>query len=304
VIERFQGDDGQRRLIETLMTHRVIGNRQDLAEFLVASGELLEVQPGTSFIQQGDDSTDVFFIVAGAAEVRVNVTTIVANRFAGDHVGEMAAIEPTQPRSATVTATAVTVLLKVSEPAFTEAANRFPTMWRALAATLSRRLEQRNRLVAAARQRVKVFIMSSVEALPITDLIIQNFEHDPFLTVAWTHGVFKASNYTLDDLEVQLDDSDFAVAVAHADDVVITRGDEWPTVRDNVLLELGMFIGRLGRRRAFLMEPRDMNLRLPSDLTGLTTIPYRYRRGADAAALIAPACARLRERILAAGVRE
>lgn len=303
MIERFQGADGRRRLVESLATHRIVANQRDLAEILVESGELIELTPGSAFITQADNSTDVFFIIAGSADVRVN-GKIVANRFTGDHVGEMSAIEPTQPRSATVTATALIVLLKVTEAVFTGAADRFPTMWRAVAATLARRLEQRNRLVTAARERVKVFIMSSVEAIPITDLIIQQFEHDPFLAVVWQHGVFKASQYTLDDLEAQLDDSDFAIAVAHADDVIITRDDEWPIVRDNVLLELGMFIGRLGRSRAFLMEPRDANLRLPSDLAGLTTIPYRYQPGKDGAALIAPACARLRERILAAGARD
>lgn len=146
--------------------------------------------------------------------------------------------------------------------------------------------------------------MSSVEAIPVTDLIIQHFEHDPFLAIAWHHGVFKASHYTLDDLEEQLDDADFAIAVAHADDVIVSRDEQWPTVRDNVVFELGMFLGRLGRNRAFLMEQRDGNVRLPSDLAGLTTISYRYQPGKDAMATIAPACAKLRDRILAIGPKD
>ena len=122
--------------------------------------------------------------------------------------------------------------------------------------------------------------------------------------MAWKNGVFRASHYTLDELEAELDDSDFAIAVAHADDTVITRDDEWPTIRDNVILEFGLFMGRLGRRRAFLMEPRDGDLKLPSDLAGLTTIPYRYVKGKDAEHYIAPACARLRELIMAAGPKD
>jgi predicted nucleotide-binding protein len=156
-------------------------------------------------------------------------------------------------------------------------------------------------LVTAQRERVRVFIISSAEAIPVVDLLIRQFEHDPFLAVAWKNGVFRASNYTLDEMDDELERSDFAIAVAHSDDVVITRNDEWPTVRDNVIFELGMFMGRLGRRRAFLMEPRDVDLKLPSDLAGLTAIPYRYEKGRDAEHLIAPACARLRDLILAAG---
>lgn len=303
MIKRFQGDQGRRRLVVALTEHRLIANRLELAERLVDAGELMEIPAGSAFINQGDQTSDVFFIVAGKVEVRVN-GKVVANRFPGDLVGEMAVIEPTQPRAASVIPVETTVLLKVSEVEFSEAAEQFPDVWRRIAAMLARRLAERNRLVTAQRERVRVFIVSSAEALPIVDLLIKQFEHDPFLAVAWKNGVFRASHYTLDELETELDNSDFAIAVAHADDVVITRDDEWPTIRDNVVFELGLFMGRLGRRRAFLMEPRNADLKLPSDLAGLTTIPYRYEKGKDAEHYIAPACARLRKLILAAGPKD
>ena len=263
----------------------------------------MEVPAGTAFINQGDKTSDVFFIVAGKVEVRVN-GKVLANRFPGDYVGEMAAIEPSQPRSASVVPVETTVLIKVSEAGFSAAAKQFPDMWRRTAATLARRLAQRNHLVTAQRERVRVFIVSSAEALPIVDLLVKQFEHDPFLAVAWKNGVFRASNYTLEELEAQLDDSDFAIAVAQPDDEIITRATKWPAMRDNVTFELGLFMGRLGRRRAFLMEPRDVDLKFPSDLAGLTTIPYRYEKGKDAEHYIAPACARLRELIMAAGAKD
>lgn len=303
MIKRFQGDQGRRRLVAALTEHRLIANRLELAERLVDAGELMEIPAGSAFINQGDQTSDVFFIVAGKVEVRVN-GKVVANRFPGDLVGEMAVIEPTQPRAASVIPVETTVLLKVSEVEFSEAAEQFPDVWRRIAAMLARRLAERNRLVTAQRERVRVFIVSSAEALPIVDLLIKQFEHDPFLAVAWKNGVFRVSHYTLDELETELDNSDFAIAVAHADDVVITRDDEWPTIRDNVVFELGLFMGRLGRRRAFLMEPRNADLKLPSDLAGLATIPYRYEKGKDAEHYIAPACARLRELILAAGPKD
>lgn len=302
MINRFQGDEGRRRLVAVLTEQRLVANRQELAERLIDLGELFEVPKGTAFIEQGDHTSDVFFIIAGKVMVQVN-GKFVANRFPGDSVGEMSAIEPAQPRSATVTPLETTVLLKVSEANFSAAAQQFPDVWRRVAVTLARRLAERNHLVTAQRERVKVFIMSSAEALPIVDLLIKQFEYDPFLAVAWKNGVFRASHYTLDELEAHLDDSDFAIAVAHNDDVIISRDDKWPSVRDNVIFELGLFMGRLGRRRAFLMEPRSTDLKLPSDLAGLTTIPYRYSPGGDAEHLIAPACARLRKLILDTGAR-
>lgn len=302
MIERFQGDEGRRRLIAALTDHRLVAGDAALAERLVATGELIEVPAGQTFIEQAADTTDVYFIVAGSVDILVNRKQI-AIRHAGEHVGEMSAVEPTQSRAATATARELCVLLKVSEPNFAEAADAHPRVWRRLAAVMAKRLAQRNSLITTPRERVRVFVMSSAEALPVTRLIVQHFEHDPFLAVVWNHGVFKASNYTLEDLENELDDSDFAIAVAHADDVVISRENEWPAVRDNVIFELGMFIGRLGRRRSFLMEPRGAGVKLPSDLAGLTTIPYRYVPGKDAMAEIAPACDRLRELILASGAR-
>src|SRR5690349_16649493 len=153
MIERFQGGEGRRRLVAALTEHRLIANRQELAERLVAAGELMEVPAGTAFINQGDQASDVFFIIAGKVEIRVN-GKVVANRFPGDHVGEMAAIEPSQPRSASVISVAPTVLIKVSEADFSAAAEQFPDMWRRIAATLARRLTQRNHLVTAQRERV------------------------------------------------------------------------------------------------------------------------------------------------------
>ncbi|MDQ0008436.1 putative nucleotide-binding protein [Luteibacter jiangsuensis] len=300
MIQRFQGSEGERRLIASLVEHRLVGNNLELAKELVAAGTLVEVPAGELFIEQGDQTTEVFFIVSGKVEVTVNNKS-VAMRASGDIVGEMAALEPSQPRAASVRASDTSVMLKISEESFSAIADRFSDVWRRLAATLARRLAERNHLVTAQRERVRVFIISSAEAIPVVDLLIRQFEHDPFLAVAWKNGVFRASNYTLDEMDDELERSDFAIAVAHSDDVVITRNDEWPTVRDNVIFELGMFMGRLGRRRAFLMEPRDVDLKLPSDLAGLTTIPYRYEKGRDAEHLIAPACARLRDLILAAG---
>jgi len=228
MIERYEGNAGQRRLIAALMEDRLVAHQAELAERLTAVGQLVAFAPGDVFISQGDHTNDVFFIVAGAVSIAVN-GVIIANRFSGQSVGEMAAVEPSQPRSATVTATEPTVVLKVTEEQFSGVAEAFPAIWRHVAATLSRRLNERNHLVTAKREVIKVFVMSSREALPIVDLMIEQFAHDPFLAVAWKNGVFNASHYTLDDLEAMLDDSDFAVALAYQDDVVITRDDDGPS---------------------------------------------------------------------------
>jgi predicted nucleotide-binding protein len=207
----------------------------------------------------------------------------------------MAAIEPSQPRAATVIAAETTVLLKLPEPALSELAERYPQIWRRFAKELAHRLEQRNAFVARTHEKIRVFIISSAEALDVARAVQNAFEYDPFDVTIWTNGVFRASWYPVETLEAQLDDSDFAIAIAQPDDITESRGVPAATARDNVIFELGMFIGRLGRKRSLLLEPRGEEIKLPSDLSGITTIPYRHVPGKNMTAAIAPACNHIRE---------
>ncbi len=191
----------------------------------------------------------------------------------------MAAIQPSQPWSAGVVASTTCVVCRISNSSFIAIANAYPEMWRTIARELARRLEQRNHLVASTHDKTRVFIISSAEALPIARAIQNAFEYDPFHVTVWTDGVFRASWYPVESLEQQLDSSDFAIAIASPDDVVESRGRSAVTARDNVIFELGLFIGRIGRKRSFLLEPRGDEAKLPSDLTGITTIPYRPATG-------------------------
>ncbi|MEA2759321.1 MAG: hypothetical protein QOH65_1934 [Methylobacteriaceae bacterium] len=300
MIERFSGTRGRLLLIQELQRQKLTVGISGIAEALADAGELASVSKGGVLIEQTGDDADVYFIVVGSFDVVVNGKRI-ARRHAGDHIGEMAAVSPVQRRAASVVAAEDSVVLKLSEEALSTIGERYPEIWRRIARELSGRLEQRNSLVRKPNDRVRVFLMSSTEGLPIARAVQSAFAHDAFLPVVWTDGVFKISNYTLESLEDELDRADFAVAIAHSDDHTTTRGTTWPTARDNVVFELGFFMGRLGRSRSILMEPRAPGIKLPSDLAGLTTVGYRFDRGPDAAALLAPACNELREHILRLG---
>lgn len=291
MIERFQGERGRENLVGSLRSQKIVAGNAELAERIADSGSLIEVAPGTSIIQQAAEDDDVFLIIAGAFDIVVNGRK-VARRFANDHVGEMAAIQPTQMRSATVTATEKSVVLKLTEAQLTEVAKLHPDVWRFVAKELARRLEQRNAHVTATHDKIKIFIISSAEALEIARTIQNAFEYD-FTVVVWTDGVFRASWYPIESLERQLDESDFAIAVAQPDDITESRGKSSATARDNVIFELGMFIGRIGRQRSFLVEPRGEEAKLPSDLSGITALSYKYNPN-DLAAAVAPACNRIR----------
>jgi predicted nucleotide-binding protein len=296
MIERFQGIGGRRLRVDALASQKMILGDQAIAEELADRCQLEELREGQVLIEQDDDSNDLYFILSGSFRILVNGFQM-ATRGPGDHVGEMAAIEPTQRRSASVIASASSVVARITEADFSELAGRKPELYRGIARDLARRLLERNKHVNVHREKVKVFIISSVEVLPVARAVQAAFEHDPFTCTVWTDGVFRATSYALAALEAAVDDADFAIAIAHSDDVTSSREKTWPAPRDNVVFELGLFMGRLGRERAILMEPREEKLKLPSDLAGVITIPYRFEPGKDMAALLGPACTHLRTHI-------
>jgi CRP/FNR family transcriptional regulator, cyclic AMP receptor protein len=300
MIGRFSGEQGKRLRIKAFLNQKLVGGDNALAAELANMAELIAVKAGQSIIEQDATDNDLYFIIAGTFDITVNATR-VQQRGPGNSVGEMAAVDPIQRRSATVSAVEDSLVAKITEAQLSDLGARFPDIWRRMAKALAKRLMERNLFVNAKREKIRVFVISSAEAIPVARLLQDQFARDPFLTVPWNQGVFKVASYTLDDIERELDQCDFAVAIAHGDDSTTSRGTEWPAPRDNVIFELGLFMGRLGRKRAILMEPRGEGVKLPSDMAGVTTIPYVYDSKADTEAKFGPACNALRNHILSFG---
>ncbi|MGK5076546.1 TIR domain-containing protein [Janthinobacterium sp. ZB1P44] len=139
----------------------------------------------------------------------------------------------------------------------------------------------------------KVFIASSVEGLNVAYNTQSNLEHDCDATV-WPQGVFRISVSPLDSLVRQVENSDFAIFVFTPDDAVTMRKESVNTVRDNVIFELGLFLGRLGRERCFIVAP-NVPMHIPTDLVGVTPAIYSAERDiAEIAATLGPACNEIR----------
>ena len=303
MLERFLGDNGKRLLVRTLLTQKAIGGNVQLAEKIVSRVELRALTPGEVLITQEGTDNDLFLIIDGIFDIVVNGQR-VAQRTVNDLVGEMSAVDSTLRRSASVIATTPSTVAVVPEVLFEELGREFPELYIHTAKLIAQKLRQRNQLVRAANSKTRVFMISSVEALPIARAVHNAFAYDPFDVIPWNEGVFKATQYTLKTLEQEVDRADFAIAIAHADDIVEYKEKDWPTPRDNVIFELGLFMGRLGTDRAILLEPRNNKIRLPSDLAGVTTITYRFEKnGCDNSAHMATACNQLRDYILERGPR-
>lgn len=120
--------------------------------------------------------------------------------------------------------------------------------------------------------RPRVFIGSSREGLPQAGLVRKHLENLDLDAMTWQSNVFSPSMTTVESLGRTIAESAYAIFVFTAD--VFEAGDVFDDTtarpRDNVIFELGMFIGGLGRQKvALLVSP---GVELPSDLLGVSHI--------------------------------
>ena len=149
----------------------------------------------------------------------------------------------------------------------------------------------------------RLFIGSSVEGIEIAEKIQEGLDHSMECTI-WSQGVFGLSYGTLESLVAATKKFDCAVLVLTPDDVKIKRNDTKNSPRDNVLFELGLFIGALGRNRTFIVYCRDEQLDIPSDLAGVTAAKFGRRSDGNLRAALGPVCSSLKDAIKAAMAEE
>jgi CRP/FNR family transcriptional regulator, cyclic AMP receptor protein len=301
--EKFETADGPRLLAEALSEQQIVQSDSALATALASKGTLVEFPVGNHLTVHGGDDNDIYFILIGEVEVVVNGRK-VADRYKGECIGEMAILTPTALRSATVTATKPTLTLRVTESDFSEIAETFGKVWKVIAKVVATRLRQRERFHIKPNEMPVLFIGSSVEGLPIAHEIVSGLKHDKVIPRPWsTPGVFSPGGVAVDVLIKEVDSSDFAVFVFGPDDKITSRDVDYMAPRDNVIFELGLFIGRSNRDRAFLIKEHTSDVKIPSDLLGITPITYVSKPGQDLATMISPVCAEIRKAVNSLGPR-
>lgn len=154
-------------------------------------------------------------------------------------------------------------------------------------------------------EKPKVFIGSSREALELVNAVHELLHYNAEVT-PWP-AAFTAGRYPMEDLERQVETSDFAVFIFSPDDVVMLRDKVYLSPRDNSMLELGMFWGRLKRERVFFIVPAETEserggtridgFHIPSDLNGLTLLHYEIRHDRNNRAAVNIACSHIIARI-------
>ena len=144
--------------------------------------------------------------------------------------------------------------------------------------------------------RPKVFIGCSTHGLSVAEalqLLLDQFADCQI----WNQGVMDLSTTIFDNLMNSLANFEFAIFALTADDKVEQRAKHGLTPRDNVIFELGLFIGHLGPRRTFMVRPRGVELVLPTDLLGVEAADYDPN-AADLVPALGSAATRLKRAII------
>ena len=154
-----------------------------------------------------------------------------------------------------------------------------------------------------ARIRPTLFVGSSSEGLKVARAIQVLLDQSCEVTI-WSQGIFGLSEGTLESLVSALDDFDFAALVLTPDDLLTSRNESSSAPRDNVLFELGLFMGALGRNRTFIIYDRSAKLKLPSDLAGVNAATYEPHSSGNLQSSLGAATTRIDDQIAKLGVRD
>ena len=142
-----------------------------------------------------------------------------------------------------------------------------------------------------------LFIGSSSTRLPIARAVKSVIADFADVTVWDEAPEFGINEAILDGLIKAADVYDFALLVFGQDDCTMMGTESVPTVRDNVIFELGLFMGRLGKGRAWWLSPTGSKApRLSTDLGGIVHLEYDEPGLMDVTA-ITQALAATREKI-------
>jgi prolyl-tRNA editing enzyme YbaK/EbsC (Cys-tRNA(Pro) deacylase) len=122
----------------------------------------------------------------------------------------------------------------------------------------------------------RIFVGSSREAEKIDRQVRKTIEKLGGEAIHWGE-ISKPGDNILDVLVNLASSIDGALLIATPDDPKICRSVDCMSPRDNIILESGIFISKLGKHRTGIIHvesPKQSSASLPSDLQGLTTIKY------------------------------
>lgn len=123
----------------------------------------------------------------------------------------------------------------------------------------------------------KVFVVYGHDEIARTQLeaLLRRWDLDPIILDQQASG----GQTIIEKLEEYGSDVGYAIVLATPDDEgkAKTESSYKSRVRQNVVLELGMFLSKLGRERVAILLKESVDFEKPSDIQGLIYIPFQSR---------------------------
>src|SRR6266496_4202401 len=150
-------------------------------------------------------------------------------------------------------------------------------------------MEERNYLPS-------LYIGSSSEGIEVAEYLQQALEGHCESTLSG-QDVFGLGQSPLESLALACKRSDFAAFILTPGDMVTKEDNLKETPRDNVLFEIGFFMGGLGRYRTFIVYCQIDELNLPSHLRGVRQVTFKKREDGNMSAAISTVARTIRTAI-------
>lgn len=150
--------------------------------------------------------------------------------------------------------------------------------------------------------RPTVFIASSSEHSDVADHICLQINEK--CTPTHWKDAFRPGLTIFENLMSLKDSFDFAIIVINPDDIIEVRGEKYIAPRDNVVFELGLFLGAMGAGRVFAVLDGALKVKLPTDYSGVVYVTYDGNRcDHNLVSALRPACVQILHAISRVGGR-
>jgi predicted nucleotide-binding protein len=140
-------------------------------------------------------------------------------------------------------------------------------------------VEQVNAILSAANempiQNRKVFVVYGHDTNARTQLeaMLRRWDLEPLIL----DQLISSGQTVIEKLEEYTQQANFGIVLATPDDIGYPKDDESKKqfrVRQNVVLEVGMLLSRIGREKVAILLSQAEHMEKPSDIAGLIYIPF------------------------------
>lgn len=293
---------GRLNLTKSLKEQTILHNLENIDTIIseiIGCIEVFALPSGQEIHREKDLSKNYLYFVFKGKCRGLKKNNTVAILPAGECFGEFPILDHSKPYDIDACADGDSCFGRILEIDLEELGEKYPKIWFNMARMLAERLHVQNeKFYRKPLNKIpRLFIGSSTESIQVAKTLKKLLKSEKLAPEIWNEKTFKklGSSY-LNRLEDAVNNFDFAVFIFNNDDDLKSRMKKEKTTRDNVIFELGMFLGKLSGKRAYVLWPEDLDVRILSDFSGIIVAEYKSKN-VDLEAALKPAAKQILDSI-------